>query len=282
MGHRHRRYPPGPELSERALPGWRAGALAALSCAVGAGALAMAARGAPSAWIVVNLGASVLAALLAIVPWRRDRPLLLVAPLLVFATLLAGMPIEGVRRWVGLGPVALHVGMAVLPAFAVIAAHRPGPAVSVAGIVVAATLAVQPDRGTAIAFAAAMAIGTFLRPTRWSAISALCALLAVATTFIRPDPLAPVTHVEGVLQDLALQAWPLGMAAAVALMAAIAAPLRAGRDGAILAAFYCGLALASLIGPYPTPLLGYGVAPIIGYGLALGLIEGGRGWYSSN
>ncbi len=242
----------------------------------------MTVRGAPPAWPAVNLGAFIVAALLAIVPWRSDRHALVLAPLLVFATLLASMPIEGVRRWIDLGPVALHIGMAVLPAFAVVVARRPRPAASVAAIIVAVTLAVQPDRGTAVAFAAAMAVGALLRPTRWSVIATVCATLALAATFIRPDPLGPVAHVEGVLQDPVLHAGPLGLAAAIALMTATAAPLRAGADGAILAAFYGGLALASLIGPYPTPLLGYGVAPIIGYGLALGLIEGERGWRSSN
>ncbi len=246
------------------------------------GALAMALRGAPIVFVLVNLGALVAALALAFVRWRHPATILVAAPLLVGLTLVVGTPLDGVRRWLDLGPVALHVGMTVLPAFVVVAARRADAASLAAVAIVAAALTAQPDRGTALALAAALFAGALLQRSAWAPASATCAALAVVLTFERTDPLMPVPHVEDVLQHLATWSGPLAAAAAAALLAAIAAPLRAGADGAALAGFYLGLAIASLTGPYPTPLLGYGVAPIIGYGIAIGAIEGGRTWNFRN
>jgi hypothetical protein len=169
--------------------------------------------------------------------------------------------------------------MLLLPAFAVLAARRGDWTALAAGIVCAGALALQPDLGTALAFLFAATAAAWHRRNRAAMGIAAAAALAAIACAARPDPLEPVPFVEGVLQAALADGRASATLAAAALLLAIVAPLvRGGAENRIAAAFLFGLVLASFLGAYPTPLLGYGAASIIGYGLALALIEGrGRG-----
>jgi asparagine N-glycosylation enzyme membrane subunit Stt3 len=102
--------------------------------------------------------------------------------------------------------------------------------------------------------------------------------LAVAAAFARPDPLAPVPEVEGVL-GLAWAWSPIAAAVAVALLAATALyPLRLARrrhpftPALALAAIYAVQALAPAFGAFPVPLVGIGMSPILGFWLGAGAL----------
>jgi hypothetical protein len=47
-------------------------------------------------------------------------------------------------------------------------------------------------------------------------------------------------------------------------------------EGFALAGVLAGFVAMAMIGPYPTPLIGYGVAPILGFALAIGAVPGKR------
>lgn len=259
--------------------------LAACLLAILLGLLGLGMLGAPPMLLAVNGAAATIGLLLTVLVQRgkaragAGAVLLLLA--LLAAPLLFGPEVDGVRRWLALGPLRLHVGMLVVPALMVIAAGLP--ARSAAGVVAAASLiaAVQPDLATALALAsaaAAIAVVAPRDPWRWLAL--LPAGGATLWCLLHRDALAPVRFVEGLWSDAAARAPLLLLAMLAAALLLIAAPLlrwreEGGRLGAAaaLSASVFGYMLASAIGAYPVPLFGGGASPIIGFLLAIALLS---------
>lgn len=201
--------------------------------------------------------------------------LLLVAMVALAATFYAG-GIENVHRWVNIGPFRLHIGSIVLPLILVGLPAieqgflRWGLAVAITGM-----LAFQPDASQATAFAIAVEVLLWDR----RAASLLGSLLLISLALIaciRPDPLKPVPHVEGILA-LAFSLSPMVALLGVASLAALPlpfltltpAPGSLGRTGLALS-FYFGIVLCTCATDrFPVPLMGYGVSPIVGYYAAL-------------
>ena len=197
---------------------------------------------------------------------------------------LAGPGIEGVRRWVALGPVLLQPAPLVLPLIAWVLAVRPA-GWPVAGLAtgVALLFAAQPDPAASAALAAVIAAVVFTRrkatPAEIGALVLSVAAFAWAVT--RPDPLAPVDHVERIV----LAAWsaePAAGIAAAVVLALVPAPflIRAMRRNTgvgpalvhALAALWTVLVLASLTQRFPAPAVGYGASFVIGWLVSLGLL----------
>ncbi len=252
--------------------------LAALVVPVVAGLAWMTVGGAPTAWIAVNALALVLAlALATLLPLpRSQRGVLVLAGALVlglWATALAGVPVEGVRRWIGLGPLRLHLGYLILPLLVTLAARLP--ARSGAALIVASLMAtmLQPDRAATVALTASAAVLALTRRDGLSITALVIGLGACVAAIAQPDHLAPVRFVEGVQRD----ALTLNPAAGLALVAASLTPLlllrRAKVAAAPLAAFLLAAGLMAFAGSYPAILIGYGAAPILGFGLALAALR---------
>ncbi len=180
---------------------------------------------------------------------------------------------DAVSRWLPLGPVALHTGMLVTPALAILAAHntRFGPA-----MLVVAMLAVlfQPDAATGFALTFA-AVGIHHVTRNWqfglAAIIGFVASIAMALTGeVEAQP-----FVERVLSDAAQTSYIFAVLLAVALLASFclllfAVPLSRAARFALAGALF-GFIIMALMSHYPMPLAGYGAAPILGFGLAMGL-----------
>ena len=204
---------------------------------------------------------------------------------LLIATLLQP-GVEGVHRWVGLGPVQIHAAFVALPVLIIIIAAmlrrdsvRGGTWILPCVVAVAAGLLVlQPDASQAIAFAVAVAcVLVGRRPARKSVWIALGVVVVCAVwSLARPDPLDAVPHVEGIL-GLAASAGPGWLIAAIVALVLLPVPfvglLSRRRDraraGVALAAYFTTVCVASLLAPYPVPLLGFGLSPILGYFAAL-------------
>ncbi|MBY6013420.1 hypothetical protein KUV75_00680 [Qipengyuania gaetbuli] len=244
-----------------------------------AGLAYLAAAGAPAHYLAVNAGALLLA-----LGWiafdrvpdseiaKRALPAVLLP--LFSLPLLAGPDIEGVRRWLPLGPLSLHAGMLLIPSLGCFCARdlRFGPWVLGAAMGVAL---LQPDAASAAALAlVAAALAWMHRKPIFAAITAL-GLAACAIAFGAGD-LPPEPLVEHIFAD----AWAMQPLTALALAAAVLTGLVLlltartvpHEERGVLAAGMTGFAAMSLIGNYPTPLLGYGAAPILGFGLALGAV----------
>ena len=254
-------------------------AILALALPVFAGLGYMAAFGAPPSYLALNalaLGLGVVWTALGRAPAdataRRLVALVLVA--LLALPLFTGPHLDGIARWIPAGLVMLHAGMLTLPALALLAAEDRayGPHVLLAAALLSL---LHPDSASALALAcAATGIAVGAR-RRLFGLIALVGLVAALAPFPRGD-LPPQPFVEHLFSDAAHRSVALAAALALALAASLVVLVRwAGGSRAerlATAGTLIGFAGASLIGNYPTPLIGYGASAILGFALAAGLL----------
>ena len=109
----------------------------------------------------------------------------------------------------------------------------------------------------------------------------LAAVICAIGSWMRPDPLVPVRHVEGIV-GLAGQSGVLWLVAALATLALLPCPflLSRGKDGhaspvtLALGVYFALTLIAPCLGSFPVPLLGFGLSPIVGYFVALAWLLG--------
>jgi cell division protein FtsW (lipid II flippase) len=232
-----------------------------------------------------NLVAWVVGAAAAFVVARRPAALpafLLAAPAVLAATLL-NAPVEGVHRWIDVGPLHINAAAALLPAAIVALAALSDQRWSwMAAAVILGLLVLQPDASQATAWGAGMLVvlASSRAPGAIRAGGAAATVLAVTAAWLRPDPLAPVPEVEEII-GLAWTWSPLAAGVAVALLAAtVLWPLRIaiadhrGSKTAALALATCcvATALAPALGAFPVPLVGIGMSSILGFWLGAGAL----------
>jgi hypothetical protein len=225
----------------------------------------------PIAWIV---GAALAAGLALGAGPRTELAFLVLAPAGLAASFLS-TDLQGVHRWIDLGPLHLNAAQVLLPPAIVALAARCDVWAGIVGAVVLLLLVLQPDASQATAFGGALAVAIATGGVhRWTKVGALVAIAAtVALAWQRPDPLQPVPEVEEILR----LAWAVSPAAAVgaglALAGACVSPGFIRTPAAWALAAYASLtALAPLVGPFPVPLVGMALSPIIGLWLGVGLL----------
>jgi cell division protein FtsW (lipid II flippase) len=251
----------------------RLGTLAAIG-ATGLGIAVMAAAGAPNAYLAVNLAALVIGlALLALLQRNRVTNhgwLMLAAATGLLATALFGTTTEGATRWVRIGVVSIQPSLVLLPLMLLTFARVRDTAATLAMLLTAAALALQPDRAMAGALVAGLAALALTGRDRRTILALTAALIGFAVTLARPDTLAPTAFVEQVYAG----AFGFSALAGLALLAGSALlllPLLAldRTRATAFAATWLAILAAAVIGNYPTPLLGYGGSGILGYLLCL-------------
>jgi hypothetical protein len=257
--------------------------LLALAIPVPAGLAYMAVFGAPPAYIAINAGALALALLWMAAGPVTLRPLprrLLAGGLLAVLALplLTGPELNGVTRWVPIGPATLHTGMLTLPTLAVIAAQEreDAPPLLLSALFLAL---LQPDAASAFAITfAAVGMHHLTRDWRMGVVAIAGFVTAIAAALRGELPAQP--FVERVLVEAIDQSLLAALALFCALLASFLLILFHGRPNPVerfaLAGTLFGFAIMSLMSNYPTPLIGYGAAPILGYGLALGFRQESR------
>ncbi len=202
-----------------------------------------------------------------------------VAAFLGIALTLLGSGIDGVHRWLAIGPVRLNMSAAFVPWLALgFVASTPG-ARSLSLVLMGATQLIhlaQPDAAQATALAAGalpvLAGGTVVN--RRIGIPVAVALLGVAAaTWSRPDPLIALVHVERILVLTASRGapWVLGaVIAGGALLAPFVLAVRtrssvASQVAAGLALYLCTSVAATFFGNFPVPVFGAGAGPVLGW-----------------
>jgi len=256
--------------------------------AVGLGAWVGAASGVPSGVWIRNLaawavGAVAAGAITAFLPPRGSLFALVALQIGVPASLFFA-DIDGVRRWIDIGPIHLNAAMLLMPAAAVALAARRAQwdLLWYAPLLVLMALAAQPDASQATTLAVltvlTAAVSNLDRRARIGVIVAAVLLAGFAWT--RPDPLAPVPEVEGII-GLAFALSPfMGGMALLTLAAVAGAPVLATRRqtgevrlaGAALGLCLLVWAIMPFLGAFPVPLVGMGMSPIIGAWLGAGLL----------
>ena len=250
-------------------------ALLALAIPTLAGLAYMALYGAPRSYLIVN-GASMVAAgaILLIGLPRLDRKAQLVTGavlLFLFALpLLTGPSMNGIARWLPVGPFILHAGMLTIPALVVLSGREP--VLGSAALLVASLVAlIQPDFASAFALTGG-AIGLYQARADWRIGLVIVLGFFIAISASLRGELPAVPFVERVLHDATFQSPAMALLLVVSLFASILTMLfgtglpRTARYPIGMCLF--GFLLAALINNYPFPLIGYGAAAIIGFALA--------------
>ncbi len=256
--------------------------------AVGLGLAYLAAAGAPTQYLAVNAG-TLIVGLLATSAWRRwARPTVTMAGLAalaiglaLLATALSGHSLDGMTRWVRLGPLTLQPSLILTPLLAVLFSRDRSLLATTGVIAAAAALALQPDRATAGALTAGMAALALTKPDPRALLAVSAATIAFAVALVRPDTLPAQPFVERVL----FTAFETHLAAGIAVWIGVKwllIPAIAGRvldrentpTYAVFGAVWLGLIVASVLGNYPTPMVGYGASSILGYVLGLAALPG--------
>ncbi len=264
--------------------------LIGLTLPVVAGLVFMWGNNAPLSYLGLNAGALVAGLMLASYPPSRlpdfTWPMLGVLIVAILALpLLLGPELDGISRWIAIGPLRMHAAMLLVPALLVIAARLPEPRASALIGAAAIVIALQPDRASAFALLIASIASFMLTKSRAMLIASAAALAGLMTALQLPDELEGVRFVEQVLHFAwIVQPWA-AMMMGIALIGAIVALLIANRDTRVetlcgpvgVAAFLSGLAVASLLGNYPTPLIGFGASSILGYGFAVFMLRRSMG-----
>ncbi len=217
----------------------------------------------PIAWLLAGAVALLLASRGWLGAWLAP------VALIIIALSLIGPHQQGVHRWLSLGPIQLNAAALVLPAAIATFMRTPVVVAISAFAIIAGLLAWQPDISQLAAFALA---ATLLSTARWGLKGAGVALLlsagAIALCLSRPDPLAPVLHVEGIFALAWRQSPVLAVAMAVSLPLTALSPLlhRKSAPGALaLTTYFAATSLAVLLGANPVPLAGYGLSFVIGW-----------------
>lgn len=183
------------------------------------------------------------------------------------------------HRWISAGPLNLYIAPLFLPSFlaacsVLIQNKRAANMLSFPALIGAGVLlALQPDASQNLAlFAGATLVIIRCRARSAMSITAIAALaLATACAFLRPDPLQPVPHVEGVFSLSLDQSLFAGLAviasAFVWIVFLCVRSLRGPIWLSAVAGYYAVLFCCAAVGLTPAPLIGFGAGPLLGYGL---------------
>ena len=205
--------------------------------------------------------------------WTRWLPL--AGAILVGLTLL--FPgLDGVHRWLVLGPVRLNASTVVSPwllaGVHAQARRSPGRALALLGALLLVHV-LQPDAGQATALALGGLVLIWRAPLATSATRAVAVVLVLSIAGLawsRPDPLPALDHVERVLA-LGLSHGAGFAVATVMAMALLLAPMLVARGHAspALALGFTVYVLAAVavtfFGNYPVPVMGAGAGPVLGW-----------------
>ncbi len=262
--------------------------LIGLWCAVAAslsGVAYFALAQAPLAFAGINLAALVLGILVLAsmrrVPGQRALApyLMLLMAVLILATALFGVATEGASRWVMIGPIFTQPSLILLPTLIVLFVRYRTGLTTLAMIIAALSLALQPDRGMAGVLLVAMLALSVVRYDRFVLAALLASLSAFAVTLALPDTLPAVPFVDQVYYTAFDVHWFAGVlvitGTALLLLPALSFTGLGdlNKDTCIVfGATWLAVILAAALGNYPTPVVGYSGAAILGYVVSLGVL----------
>lgn len=258
-------------------------------CAIGAVGLGLAylfAAGAPMYMLAINAGALILglAVLLlltrlpnvasyarGIATWFMSSALWLPA--------LSGTAVDGASRWVTLGSLAVQPSLILVPVIVLIFARERGPITTVAMLITALAMALQPDRAMAGVLMSGLMALVIMHRDRFGLVALAASVAAFAVAMTSPDRLPAVPHVDQVLYtafDVHLLAGLAVAAGAALLLAPALYGLRVrtlDRTTCVtFATVWLAIIVAAALGNYPTPVVGYGGSAILGYVFSLGIL----------
>lgn len=265
---------PGTRSTPR--PARTAGALLAPVAPLAVGIMIMRGGGVPAGVWLLNAAAAAVGASMAAfalawpgraTPGRGSLRWAVLCGVVLLGATLPADGTEGVHRWLAFGPVQLHAGALLLPSLLVALLETSWITSVIAAFATLGVLSLQPDAAQAASFCAAWIGVVAVRREKKAVAVIVASILLTATSLLRPDPLEPVPHVEGIVGMAAAQGLLLTVAA-VASLAVLPLALAWFLDrhvGLVLATYTTVTLIAAWLGHHPVPVLGHGVSPILGY-----------------
>lgn len=204
-----------------------------------------------------------------------------IAAAAIWATLL-GPDIDGVHRWLAIGPLRLNVSAALAPWIlgGLCASREGGTRATIFVLVAQAAHVAQPDAGQATALAAGavpLLLGFSQMKKAVSLSLAVVMILGAVAAWLRDDPLPAVDHVERIFV-LASMKGPVALVAVALAGVALALPFvpfererPLHSTGFALLLYLLASFVVTFIGNFPVPVFGAGAAPVLGWYALLGV-----------
>jgi hypothetical protein len=201
------------------------------------------------------------------------------ATAILLLVLVTGTTVDGVTRWLPLGPLNIQPALILSPLLLAIVAGREGRHWRVAILLPILLIALQPDAATMLALvagAATIAAAASVRSTRgWTprriALASGAATIAIVTIVWSGIQTPPaVAFVEGTVELARLSGSAGILLHVVTAVLMVAALLSAGQGGPALAAYFAVAAAAAVFWAFPMPLAGAAPSHAMGFGLAVG------------
>lgn len=261
--------------------------VASALAATGLGIVYMLMAGAPMSYLAVNAGALILGFSLLTALGRSGRAIEILAggqgSLLMAAALLAtslfGSQVEGAARWVSIAGLYIQPSLILLPVMMVGFAQSRTVIATLAIIIAAIALAIQPDRAMSGMLAAGLGALVTMRRDGRAVIAFVASVAAFVVTMLKADNLPAVPYVDQIVYLAFDVHFVAGLAVllglGVLLFPAVAGWVNDRADGPIYAVFgaaWLAAIAAAALGNYPTPVVGYSGGAILGYVLSLAML----------
>ncbi|SNS72287.1 hypothetical protein SAMN05446037_101877 [Anaerovirgula multivorans] len=199
--------------------------------------------------------------------------------ILLFLTFLDS-GLDGVHRWVSIGPIKLNVASIMLPIFIIelwriLKIFNWWHSMTIT-IAVSILLALQPDASQTTGFIFPMIILLLSKANksviRYSITSLISVIPIISWIFI--DSLPPIDYVEEIVlivKNLGAVWFLIGIGSLALLpLPFIIFPSKNYRlISMCLGLYFIIIIISTLFGNFPVPLMGYGISPIIGYFIAI-------------
>ncbi len=200
---------------------------------------------------------------------------IIVAVILLILTFVSS-GIEGVHRWVSVGPIKFYVAVIVLPIIIIelwkLLQIRDWWFSAVITIVISIFLTLQPDASMLTAFAIPMIILLWNKVNnnifRSCIVISLSTLIIISWVFL--DKLPPVSYVENIVSlvgNMGIIWLSLGVISLVILPLPFIffSPEKYKLLSQSIGLYFIIILISTIFGNFPVPLMGYGISPIIGY-----------------
>ncbi|SFN97837.1 cell division protein [Proteiniclasticum ruminis] len=248
------------------------------------GTVAMYMNGVSTIIWIQNILASLIVMLFSEFSWRKNKIIgrIYIVPLAILLLLLTFLDVglEGVHRWVSIGPIRFYVASIVLPLLIIglwkISKKSNWMTITIITMSVSILLALQPDASQTTAFMISMGIILFNKTSKSCyrlGVSGVFSIILILS-WLYLDSLPPVPYVEEIVKMVASMGvvwFVLGIIslAMLPLPFFLFPPQSAKLPSICIGVYFIIILISTLFGNFPVPVMGYGISPIIGYFIAI-------------
>lgn len=209
---------------------------------------------------------------------RKSITIIIICIITLLFTFI-NLGIEGVHRWIAIGPINLYVSVIVLPIIIInlwsLIKNGNFMIAITSMICVSIILTLQPDASimTAFTITSIILLWDKINPLSLTLLIVFLSSLSIFT-WVFLDGLAPVEYVEGIFKlvsDMGIIWFILGVISLIIMIIPflIFPPKKNKRLSICFGIYFITILISTVFGNFPIPLMGYGVSPIIGYFISI-------------